>query len=72
MYLDAFDRRIVDVLKAEGKPITLAELVEATGLARSTVIIHLEKLCSERLVLRGKKPMKGRGRPKFLYRLTGA
>ena len=69
MYLDAFDRRIVDALRVKDKPMTLAELVDATGFARSTVIIHLERLMSEGLILREKKPVGGRGRPKFVYRL---
>ncbi|MEM2914993.1 MAG: hypothetical protein QXH91_06315 [Candidatus Bathyarchaeia archaeon] len=50
--------------------MTLAELVKATGFARPTIIIHLEKLCSERLVSRDKKPSERRGRPKLLYRLA--
>jgi predicted ArsR family transcriptional regulator len=40
------------------------------SFARSTVIIHLERLMSEELVLREKKPCEGRVRPKFLYRLV--
>ncbi len=56
MYLDYFDRRIVEVLKVEGRPMTLAGLVKATGFTRSTIIIHLERLVSEGLVLREKKP----------------
>ena len=70
MYLDGFDRRIIDVLRVKGEPTTLAELVGATGFARSTVIIHLERLCSESIVLGEKKPSERRGRPKFLYRLA--
>jgi predicted transcriptional regulator len=70
MYLDAFDRKIVDVLRMRGAPATLTELVRDTGEARSTVIIHLERLMSEGLVLREKKPGEGRGRTKFLYRLA--
>ena len=54
MYLDAFDRRIVDALRVKDKPMTLAELVDATGFARSTVIIHLERLMSEEFILREK------------------
>jgi len=69
MHLDVFDGRIVDVLRAEGRPMTLAELVKAAGFARSTVIIHLERLMSNGLVLREKKPGGARGRPKFIYRL---
>jgi len=70
MPLDVFDRKIVDVLRVRGAPATLDELVRDTGFARSTVIIHLERLMSEGLVLREKKPREGRGRPKFLYRLV--
>jgi predicted transcriptional regulator len=69
MYLDAFDRRIVDVLRVEDRSMRLAELVKAAGFARSTVIIHLERLMSEGLVLREKRPSGGRGRPKFMYSL---
>jgi predicted transcriptional regulator len=47
--------------------MTLAELVNDSCFARSTVIIHLERLGSEGLVLKEKKPSKGRGRPEFLY-----
>lgn len=39
-----------------------------SGFARSTVIIHLERLGSEELILKEKKPSKGRGKPEFLYR----
>jgi len=43
-------------------------LVRDSGFARSTVIIHLERFASEELVLKEKKPSKGRGRPEFQYR----
>jgi predicted transcriptional regulator len=67
MYLDLFDRKILDVLSRCHEPVALAELVGDSGFARSTVIIHLERLGSTGLVLRGKKPSRGRGRPEFLY-----
>ena len=67
MYLDFFDRKILDVLSRKREPVTLAELVGDSGFARSTVIIHLERLSSEGLVLKEKRPSKGRGRPEFLY-----
>jgi len=70
MPLDVFDRKIVDVLRVGGASATLYELVRDTGFARSTVITHLERLMSEGLVLREKKPCVGQGRPKFLYRLV--
>jgi predicted transcriptional regulator len=68
MYLDFFDRRILDVLRRKGEPLTLAGLVRDSEFARSTVIIHLERLGSEGLILKEKEPSKGRGRPEFLYR----
>ncbi len=68
MHLDFFDRKILDVLSRKGEPLTLAGLVRDSGFARSTVIIHLERLGSEGLVLKEKRPSKGRGRPEFLYR----
>ena len=68
MYLDFFDRKINDVLSRTGEPLTLAELIRDSEFARSTVIVHLERLGSEGLVLKEKKLSKGRGRPEFLYR----
>jgi hypothetical protein len=67
MYLDFFDEKILDVLTRKGGPMTLAELVRISGFARSTVIIHLERLGSRELILKEKKPNEGRGRPEFLY-----
>lgn len=71
MHLDFFDRKILDVLRRKCEPLTLAGLVRDSGFARSTVIIHLERLGSEGLVLKEKKPSKGRGRSEFLYRPAG-
>jgi DNA-binding transcriptional ArsR family regulator len=68
MYLNFFDEKILGVLARKGGPMTLAELVRDSGFARSTVIFHLERLGSGELVLKEKKPGKGRGRPEFLYR----
>ena len=68
MYLDFFDRKILDVLNRRRGSVTLAELVRDSGFARSTVIIHLERLGTEGLILKEKGPSKGRGRPEFFYR----
>jgi hypothetical protein len=51
--------------------MTLPELVGNTGFARSTVVIHLERLGTERLLLKEKKLSKGHGRPRFTYRFAG-
>jgi len=72
MYLDFFDSEILDVLGRRSGPVTLAELVRDSGFARSTVILHLERLGSGELVLKEKKPSKGRGRPEFQYRPASA
>jgi len=71
VYLDAFDRRIVDVLRARGSSMTLLKLIRNTGFARSTVVTHLERLGTEGLLLKEKELSKGRGRPRFTYRLAG-
>jgi predicted transcriptional regulator len=70
VYLDFIDKKILDVLTRKGEPLTLAELVSVSGFARSTVIIHLERLGSEQLIMKEKKAGKGRGRPEFLYKAT--
>ena len=72
MYLDFFDGKILDVLTGKGEPLTLAGLVRASGFARSTVIVHLMRPGSDGLVLKEKKPSKGRGRPEFQYRPADA
>lgn len=50
-----FYRKIVDVLRLMGASATLDELVWDAGFARSTVIIHLERLMSERACFKGEK-----------------
>jgi predicted ArsR family transcriptional regulator len=67
MYLGFLDQKILDVLNRKSEPLTLAELVGDYGFACSTVIFHLERLGTEGLILKEKKPRKGRGRPEFLY-----
>jgi len=58
MHLDFFDRKILDVLNRRRGSVTLAELVRDSGFARSTVIIHLERLGTEGLILKEKGPVK--------------
>jgi hypothetical protein len=70
MHLDVFDRKIVDVLRARGGPVTLAQLVRDAGFARSTAVVHVERLGTGELVLKEKKLSACRGRPEFLYSLA--
>jgi len=44
-------------------------LVVRVGFARATVLKHLNRLQKEGLVVREKVLPKGRGRPRFIYRL---
>jgi predicted ArsR family transcriptional regulator len=63
--------RYLDVLTRRDESLTLAELARDSGFARSTVIIHLERLASGELILKEKKPSNGHGRPEFQYRPGG-
>ena len=72
MCLVFFDRKILDVLSRTDEPLTLAGLVRDSGFARSTVIVHLERLGSGELVLKEKKPCKGLERSEFQYRPADA
>jgi DNA-binding IclR family transcriptional regulator len=47
MYLDFFDRKILDVLSRSHESMALVELVGDSGFVRSTVIIHLERLAPQ-------------------------
>jgi hypothetical protein len=68
IYLDFFDRKILDVPSRKDESLTLTRLVLDSGFVRSAVPIYLERLGSEGLVLKEKQPSKGRGRPELLYR----
>jgi DNA-binding transcriptional ArsR family regulator len=66
--MDACCRRITGLLCEDGQstPRSLTKLVERTGLARSTVMLHLniyDSLLVREEILQGKT-----GRPKMLYK----
>lgn len=70
--MSASRARLLDTLAAQPEPTTLAALVHATGLHANTVREHLEALERDGLVGRRRAAPAGRGRPAWLYHVTGA
>jgi len=65
--LSAARTRILDTLRDQSEPVTLAALVELSGLHENTVREHLEGLRGRGVVRRIPGPIMGRGRPAWLY-----
>lgn len=61
---------MVDRLRDQPEPLTLASLVSATGLHENTLREHLTALVRRGLVRRYRAEPVGRGRPAWLYELT--
>jgi predicted ArsR family transcriptional regulator len=68
--LDACCQKIAELLCQEGQstPRSLAKLVEKTGLARSTVMLHLKHLEKDFLLTKEEILQSKVGRPKMLYK----
>jgi predicted ArsR family transcriptional regulator len=62
---------LLETLRDQPEPTTIAALVAATGLHANTVREHLEALERRDLVSRRKAPANGRGRPAWLYSALG-
>ncbi|MDT0200894.1 helix-turn-helix domain-containing protein [Nocardioides sp. AE5] len=58
---------LLDRLRIQSEPTTLAALVKLSGLHPNTVREHLDALVSAGLVRREQEPPSGRGRPPWLY-----
>jgi predicted ArsR family transcriptional regulator len=61
---------LLDLLRGQPEPTTLAALVTVTGLHANTVREHLERLVGDGLVRRHRAEPTGRGRPAWLYEAT--
>jgi predicted ArsR family transcriptional regulator len=59
---------VLALLRAAGRPLTIGELAERTGLHPNTVRFHLAALVEEEHVERTRDAPGGRGRPRLLYR----
>ena len=64
--------RLLETLRAQAEPTTLAALAHAAGLHQNTVREHLEALVDQGLAARSPAPPSGRGRPAWLYEATYA
>lgn len=58
---------LLETLRAQAQPTSLAALVALTGLHRNTVREHMDGLVELGLVTRERAPIQGRGRPAWLY-----
>jgi predicted ArsR family transcriptional regulator len=70
MSMDACCERIASLLCQGGQssPRSLAKLLEKTGLARSSVMMHLKHLEGQALVVKEEILGGSVGRPKMLYK----
>jgi predicted ArsR family transcriptional regulator len=60
-------QRVLGVLAAAGRPLSLAEVEESTGLHRNTVRGHLDALVAAERVTRVRRHTGARGRPAWAY-----
>jgi predicted ArsR family transcriptional regulator len=68
--LSAARRDVLEHLRGQPEPLSLASLVVATGLHENTLRGHLTALVQGGLVRRHRSEPAGRGRPAWLYELT--
>lgn len=61
---------VVDRLRAQPEPVSLASLVALTHQHENTLREHLQELERRRVVRRSRAPIRGRGRPPWLYELV--
>ena len=61
---------ILEMLRGQPEPLTLAALARLIGLHNNTVREHLDVLVRRGLVARQRAEPGGRGRPAWLYSLT--
>jgi len=64
--MDPFNERILWVLR-DGRPRNFLQLMGEIGFSHNTLRLHLSTLVEAGLVTREKMPVKGPGRPKFVY-----
>src|SRR3546814_748074 len=62
---------LLEQLRGQPEPTTLAALVRLSGLHTNTVREHLDALVADGLVRRERALPSGRGRPAWLYETTG-
>lgn len=68
--LSAARARVLDLVRHQPDPLSLAALVRASGLHENTLREHLDGLLDAELVRRRRAAPQGRGRPAWLYEAT--
>jgi predicted ArsR family transcriptional regulator len=63
--------RVLDLLRAAGKPLGVQEVAEQAGLHANTARFHLDALVDAHLAAREPLPRESPGRPSMVYRVTG-
>jgi predicted ArsR family transcriptional regulator len=64
--MDSFDTVILNHLR-DGKPKEFQQILDAVKFSHNTLRLHLDSLVDQNLILKEKRPVKGRGRPRFTY-----
>jgi predicted ArsR family transcriptional regulator len=62
--------RVLDLLRAAGRPLGVQEVAEQAGLHPNTARFHLDALVDAGLAAREPQPRDTPGRPSMLYRVT--
>jgi predicted ArsR family transcriptional regulator len=63
--------RVLDLLRAAGRPLGVQEVAEQAGLHPNTARFHLDALVDASLVTREPQPRETPGRPSMTYQVTG-
>jgi predicted ArsR family transcriptional regulator len=64
--------RVLDLLRAAGRPLGVQEVAEQAGLHPNTARFHLDALVDTGLAAREPQPRETPGRPSMVYRVTEA
>jgi predicted ArsR family transcriptional regulator len=64
--MDPFDTAILNIL-SDGKPREFQQILDSVKFSHNTLRHHLDSLFDKRLITKEKKPVKCRGRPRFVY-----
>lgn len=64
--------QVLALLRSSNRPLSAAEVAEATGLHLNTARFHLDALTEDRLAERTSEPRDQPGRPRILYTAEGA
>ena len=64
--MDPFDTVILNILR-DGKPREFQQILDLVKFSHNTLRHHLDSLADQKLITKEKRPVKGRGRPRFVY-----